>query len=230
MNDDHGLIGPYVLDALDDTDRHRFERHLTGCAVCREELGGLRATAARLGAAAAVRPPAALRDRVMAETAVTRQLPPRILTRPRLRRWTPPALLAAAALIAVALFAGVSGVGRGPESPARSGIDTVLAAPDARTVTGGLDTGGTATVVVSRSLDRAVVMTSGLPDAPHRHAYELWLMGPGDPRPAGLLHDPSGSHLMPALTDATHLGLTIEPDTGSAAPTTPPLLVLRLPA
>ncbi|TDB74977.1 zf-HC2 domain-containing protein, partial [Actinomadura sp. KC216] len=36
-HDPHDLAGPYVLDALGDTERRRFERHLSGCTTCADE-------------------------------------------------------------------------------------------------------------------------------------------------------------------------------------------------
>ena len=45
----HLLVGPYVLDALDDTETIAFEEHLRGCEDCRQEVSELRETAALLG-------------------------------------------------------------------------------------------------------------------------------------------------------------------------------------
>lgn len=232
--DPHALLAPYTLDALDDLERRRFEHHLAGCEGCAEELRGLRETTAMLGVAASVRPPAALRDRVMDEIARTRQLPPGS-GRPRSpRRWFPgPALLftAAAAVIAIALFAGFSllGGGSGPRHPDPK-LDAVLAASDARSVDVSLAGGGTGTLVVSRSQNRAAIAMSGLPDVPAGHTYELWLLGAGDPRPAGLMRETRGSRLIPSLDGATHLGVTVERAEGSPAPSGAPIFTLRLPA
>lgn len=77
MNDDiHTLTGAYVLDALSETERRRFELHVSRCSGCAEEVAELRDTAARLGSVAAVQPPAELRARVLSAVAKTRQLPP----------------------------------------------------------------------------------------------------------------------------------------------------------
>ena len=35
-------IGAYLLGALNDLERQAFERHLTGCSECRDELERLR--------------------------------------------------------------------------------------------------------------------------------------------------------------------------------------------
>jgi anti-sigma factor RsiW len=49
----HTLVGAYALDAVSPEERDDFEQHLHTCATCREELGGLQATAARLSVAVA---------------------------------------------------------------------------------------------------------------------------------------------------------------------------------
>ncbi|MFY9999572.1 MAG: zf-HC2 domain-containing protein, partial [Trebonia sp.] len=45
----HVLAGAYALDALDDAERDRFERHLRGCQACQNVVRGFAATAAALG-------------------------------------------------------------------------------------------------------------------------------------------------------------------------------------
>ncbi len=74
------LAGPCAMDALEGLDQARFERHLARCPECSWEGTGLRGAAARLATAAATRPRAALRERLLAETAWTRQQ--RLVTRP----------------------------------------------------------------------------------------------------------------------------------------------------
>src|SRR5207249_1272530 len=57
MRDDlHVLTGSYVLDAVSDTEREEFERHLQHCPTCDAEVRGLRETAARLALACAMTP------------------------------------------------------------------------------------------------------------------------------------------------------------------------------
>ena len=67
----HTLTGAYAADALSETDRLAFERHLDACPACDQEIRELTETAARLGSAVALPPPAALWDRVRAEAAVS---------------------------------------------------------------------------------------------------------------------------------------------------------------
>ena len=69
----HTLTGAYAADALSETERLAFERHLDACPACDQEVRELTETTARLGSAVALPPPAALWDRVRAEAAATRQ-------------------------------------------------------------------------------------------------------------------------------------------------------------
>ena len=75
-DDLHVLTGSYVLDAISETEREEFERHLQFCPTCDAEVRGLRETAARLALACAVNPPTRMEQQVLAATYRTRQLPP----------------------------------------------------------------------------------------------------------------------------------------------------------
>src|SRR5690349_23312005 len=79
----HVPTGSYVLDAISDTEREEFERHLQHCPACEAEVRGMRETAARLALACAVTPPARMEQQVLAATYRTRQLPPLSADRPR---------------------------------------------------------------------------------------------------------------------------------------------------
>ncbi|WP_220447250.1 anti-sigma factor, partial [Nonomuraea deserti] len=111
-------------------------------------------------------------------------------------------------------------------------VAAVLAAPDARTVRLPVTTGGTGTVVVSRSAGRMVFTSSGLRDLPGSQDYELWLTGPEGARPAGLLDRAAGGVTVPVvapLEGERRVALTVEPAGGSEKPTTSPIMVARLP-
>ncbi|MER5895319.1 anti-sigma factor [Streptomyces sp. NPDC001876] len=71
--DPHESSGAYALHALTEDERLDFERHLEECASCRREVAELQATAALLGRATAVAPPAALREEVLRKVADTPQ-------------------------------------------------------------------------------------------------------------------------------------------------------------
>jgi anti-sigma-K factor RskA len=248
----HTLAGAYAMDALDGQDRARFERHLERCEECTREVAGLHETTARLAGAAAVRPPDALKELLLAETARTRQLPP--VTSDATRRRAPagygarlarirarlraPRLAAAlagvAVLAAVAVWAGGTVIRSGPPVQSAVGHDvaTVLTAPDLTVLSGRVRSGGTATVMMSPRDRMLVFAVAGLRSLPGSQCYELWLMQPGADRPAGLLpmpkHGMSGPVVATGLRAGDRLGLTVEPSHGSRRPTSPMILVLAL--
>jgi anti-sigma-K factor RskA len=113
-------------------------------------------------------------------------------------------------------------------------IAAVLTAPDARIATAPTSVGGTAVVVVSRTQQKMIFTSSGLPALPSAKVYELWLLGPRSARPAGLLPPPSGGRTAPLLASGVaaddKVGVTVEPAGGTSSPTTTPIVVLTLPA
>jgi len=220
--DAHTLAGAYVMDAISEQDRARFERHLAGCQECGQEVASLREATARLGGASAVPPPPGLKERVMAAAAVTRQQPPvtaepdapartgavvRARTRAgawlRSLAWPGRLALAAAAAASVAVLAiavvfGASNGSIGQQlSQAHASsqqIAAVLTARDARMTAGPVAGGGTATIVMSHTRQALVFTAAGLHALPDSRSYELWLIGPAGTRPVGML--PAGSHGM----------------------------------
>ena len=236
----HTLAGAYALDALDGPDRARFERHAARCQECTREVTGLREATARLAAAAAAQPPAALKEALRTETARTRQLPPvtqgshatrRTRPRPGARRLAL-ALGGAAAVAAVTVWATASlGPPAGPPSSSQE-IATVLTAPDAVKLTAQVRTGGTATIVMSHHDGMLVFAAARLRRLPAAQHYELWLIGSGRDRPAGRLPAPShgmtGPVVASGLRSGDRLGLTVESATGTRRPTAPMILELTL--
>lgn len=218
----HTLSGAYAVDALDDEERARFEEHLAACASCRAEVADLRETAALL--AEPVEPPAALRERVLAEIAAVRPLPPVATTTGRRpRRWAR-ALAAAAAVVAVA-GGGTAVWDLTHTSSRQDPADRVIQARDAEAVSVDLANGASATVYFSRAEGRAAIVTRDLPSAPSGRVYQLWLQKDGRMVPAGLLRgDGHQARLLDGVLDgATAAGLTVEPAGGSEAPTTAPI-------
>jgi len=110
----------------------------------------------------------------------------------------------------------------------------LLAAPDARTVTGTVMTGGTATVVLSAVQHSVVVSTSGLAALPANRVYELWLITPtAAAYRAGLLPAAVSGRTAPVLASGFAagdvLGMTVEPAGGTPKPTTAVIMTLKLP-
>ena len=186
MRDDlHVLTGSYVLDAVSDTEREEFERHLQHCSACEAEVRGMRETAARLALACAVTPPARMEQQVLAATYRTRQLPPLSADRPRraLPRLVPRvprrlAMLAVAASVAAAVALGITQLSAQHQlDQARAtAIARVVTASDAHVATARTSAGGSVTVVTSAALREAVVSASGMAPA----AVQPRLPGVGD--------------------------------------------------
>jgi anti-sigma-K factor RskA len=253
--DAHTLAGAYAMDAISEPDRVRFERHLTGCDECTQEIASLREATARLGAATAAPLPAGLKERVMAAAAVTRQQAPaaepdspaRVGAMSKAGAWLgslawpgrlalAAAGAAATAALAVAVVFGVSNGSMQQQlnqaQASSQQIAVVLTAKDARMMTGSVAGGGTATIVMSHSRHALVFTAAGLHELPSSRGYELWLIGPAGTRAVAML--PRGSHGMTGpviasgLHEGDHLALTDEPAGGSSQPSAPMMLDVAL--
>lgn len=249
----HTLAGAYAMDAISAADRVVFERHLTGCQECAQEVAGLREATARLAVAAALPPPSGLKERVMTVAAMTRQQPPSAAEAharsgvpvivPWFRSLAWPGRLAAAAaaaatvaVLGAAVVFGVANSGmRHQLSQAQASsqqVAAVLTAKDARMMTGQVAGGGTATIVMSHARDALVFTAAGLHALPASRGYELWLIGPAGDRPAGMLppvsHDMTGPVIASGLRPGDHLALTAGPAAGASRPAAPVMLNIVL--
>lgn len=242
----HTLTGAYALHALPDDERREFERHLSDCEACTQEVRELSATAARLGLAVAESPPRELRERVLREITTVRQEAPshgrpgRTGGGARTGRWTTYAL--AACIAAAAAFGGVAVWQNQVAQDARQEANQaqrqneqlaqVLSAPDAKTSSGELTGGARGTVVVSQQENRAVFLASGMERPPSGKVYQIWFNDEGTMRSAGLM-DPAASDdavLLDGPVDrATGMGITVEPAGGSAEPTSDPVALMDFP-
>ena len=229
----HVLTGSYVLDAISETEREEFERHLQHCPGCEAEVRGMRETAARLALACAVIPPARMEQQVLAATYRTRQVPPLPAGRPRraMPRLVPRvprrlAMLAVAASVAAAVALGITQLTAQHQlDQARAtAIARVVTASDAHVATARTSAGGSVTVVTSAALREAVVSASGMAALPSSRVYQVWVMSPSGARSAGLMH--GSSLLASAVRPGDRIGVTVEPAGGTARPTTTPVAVL----
>jgi anti-sigma-K factor RskA len=255
--DPHSLAAPYALDALEPGERRRFERHLGRCDRCAAEVRALSEDAVRLAWSTAAAAPPGLRDRVLTAVRVTPQdpapgrdaprapaphlpahvwgtAPPPRARASRLRPLFAPlaTATAAASLVVAGLFAVQAGQTQdkldAEQARARE-IAHVLAAPDARATTDRDDRGRGIAVIASVSEGRAVVTLSGLGTPPGHHVHQLWLMRPGaQPHSLGLFRDDTPLVAAGLTRSATSLAVTVEPDGGSARPTTQPVVQLAL--
>ena len=223
----HALSGAYAVDALDDIERAQFERHLADCVECRAEVDSLREAAALLPETTTAVPSDALRERVLAGITTVRPLPPLTAETPTRRRsrFRPAALVAAAAAV-VAVGAGAvvwqPWDDETSQAPQLSAVDRVLQAEDAEEYVQEFPDGSTATLTRSKSLNRAVIVTSDMAPAPEGKLYELWLDHDGVMVPAGLMPAEADAVVMLEgdAADAEGAGISIEPaPNGSETPT-----------
>lgn len=237
----HLLTGAYASGALSDEEHDAFVEHLEVCGNCRVEVAELVATAALLGIAAAERPPAGFRERVMAEVATTRQLPPVVTTlaeakgrrASRQRRWT---LSAAASAVVLAVGLGAWGLSLNEDKQRSedlfSAVQEVQTAPDAKTMNA-VRGETTAVLTMAPSLGQMVFQTHGLKDAGDDRTYQVWLLGPGSQVRSMGTFDSNGDNTTQLMRGdprgATALAVTEEPAGGSQRPTTQPVLAMDLP-
>lgn len=225
----HALTGAYALDALDALERAAFEAHLPTCADCRTEVASLLEAAARLGAASAITPPAALLDAVRAEVERTAQVaaphaaraPLATATRPaRRRQW---ALLgAAAAVLVVAAGFGIRQVTthHDPLSAEQAEAVRIMAAPDMVSHDLGL---GSSHLVMSEEMGAAAVMGGDVPDPASGSVYQVWMLHADGSMAAGPTFLPHGGEVTTVvegeLSAVTAFMVTEEPPGGSEHPT-----------
>jgi hypothetical protein len=151
--------------------------------------------------------------------------------RPSARRRRPwlTAVVAAVVAFAVAVPSTIAWreSQRAVEAQARADrLTSLLAEPGAQVLAADVATGGTAVAVVTD--DAALVTATGV-DAPGAgEVYQLWVMQDGVPVPDGTTATTDG--VLEISTDAYRAGdalaLTVEPEGGSAAPTSEPVVVL----
>jgi anti-sigma factor RsiW len=238
-HDVHTLTGAYAADALPDDERRAFDEHLEQCSACRQEVAELTATTARLGAAVAEPAPEAMRERVLAEIARTRQVSPVVTSLHRRAKSQPwfrqPTGIAASLLLVVALGLGVfAGAESRRANDAEQRADQVTAIatdPHKAQAASDIKSGGEGMIIVSG--DRAIFRASDVKPLPSDRTYQLWIINDKGARSVGVLgRGDSGdiSKLVDGVSKTDQIGLTVEPGGGSDQPTTDPVLVLPVPA
>lgn len=241
----------YALDALDAGERLAIERHLEECSACRAEVERLRDEFALLAlSASGPTPPPRCRERLLD---AIRNEPRHATARPRRRSgvwlnalgWA----AAAAAMIVAVLLARqnqhLQAQLANLEARSAAAQQQLL---QARELAALLSSGSAEhfTLVASNTVpqpggkaiyDRAtgtlVFLASNLPAVPPQKAYELWLIpsSGGAPLPAGVFKpNAQGTATvikppLPTGLDAKTFAITIEPEAGSSAPTSQPIMV-----
>ena len=227
----------YSLGVLEGEEKQELDAHLTrNCETCQKNFkAALAMNAALLSFAPEARPRRRLKHRIRAGVGLERI------------RWGWAAALAAASMLALALWIGVQERRRSAAlAGARRVVFEVSAQRDRlQQALNFLD--DPATLPVSFGKDQpapprgnvlvnsqlgVLLIASNLPPAQSGRIYEMWMIPKGGaPRPAGLFQsEPAGTalHILSGPVDPATLGavaVTLEPDTGSPAPTTTPIIV-----
>ncbi len=224
MSEIHALSGAYAVDALDDDERAQFEEHLAGCPTCRSEVDSLRETAAVLAETTVAEPSTALRNRVLADIAGVRPLPPpagATVTElaPRRRRRVTTLLVAAAAAVAIGaggiVWQQVNDDGPGDR------VEQIQAADDVQRFTVPVGDGGSATVYRSEELNGAAIVTDDMPGAPSGSEYVLWLQHGSTMTPAGVMPSGSDNEVVFSGDAASANGAAVSVEDADTEPTQP---------
>jgi anti-sigma factor RsiW len=225
-------IGAYLLGALTDLERQAFERHVEGCAECREELERLRPAADALPRSVEqVEPPPALKASLMEvvdREARKRSGAPAAPQRRRRRIRLPslgglrPALVAGALALGLLAGFGVAQLGGGEDSR------TIAATVDE----GRLPDASASLRIQGDGENGAILRVQGLPPAGDDQDYQAWVQRDGRvvPQPAfDVGADGGGAAAVPDdLSGAEAVLVTREPQGGSRAPSEQPVIQVPL--
>jgi anti-sigma-K factor RskA len=234
-----GCFELHALGVLGEPERSEAEEHLRReCPNCSREMSRAREINAMVFATVPdVVPPARLRKRIMASVGAER---PRSWLSPWLT-WTGWAA-SAAAVAAIVLLWGTLQTERqdqqrsiaivkhmqGRMAQMESAV-RMMTEPDTRQVTFGKGPQGRVLMNPKRGV---LFLASNLPPAPEGRIYELWIIPKGGaPRPSGLFQSDAGGNAMHMVTGPIDIASTgafavsVEPEAGSPAPTTTPIIV-----
>ena len=233
----------YVLGALEPEQAVEIDAHLKdGCQECTAGVAeATRVAAALAGLAELAEPPAELRERVLASVRRRTQVTP--MKKPNRFSWLAPALAAACVLLAIA--AGWSGsqlsqvkeelaAVQGERNQLRSALE-ILSRSDTRAVQFGRAQSVPHGRVLANRGGGLVFVGSQLPRLAANRTYQLWLIpNTGTPRSAGVFRPNAAgdsvqvSQLAANPAENKAVAVSIEPDGGSPAPTTTPIIVVPL--
>jgi hypothetical protein len=240
------LAAGVAFDAVDVEEVKRVEEHAATCASCARELQDYREIASAIGSAVPqLDPPAVLQGRVMAAARRERQEGPKRRVTPlaRVRRLSPAWLVAAASLaFSVAALAWVAVLHNqvvALQADAQASRDRVarydhvvevLASDNLAIKTlhpAVQNMGSRGTLYMDPATGTGMVMCHNMPPLEAGHAYQVWFVRGNERISGGMLwpdRDGNGYTMIRVPNDVQSfdsIGLTDEPGSGSAWPTTP---------
>jgi anti-sigma-K factor RskA len=220
-NDPHDLLAAYALDALDDDERERFERHLADCEECTDQLAMLREPVAALAyAAEGPVPRNELRDRIIKSA----RAEPRaaVIKLPR-RNWALGAVAgvaAAAAVLAIGLGLWANSLSNSLDRERNKSVIQKLLEENATTKP---LIGANGSLIVAEN-GRAGLLVCELAGAPSAKTYEAWVISGKSPVPAGLFRGGNGCTsvlLTQRVPKNATVAVTLERAGGATSPTLP---------
>lgn len=206
------LLGAYVLNAVDEIEHRRVERHLRTCEACASEARLLGAPVGELALLPEL--PDDADELIEKITAALPWRPRKVLMR----------LSAGIAAVAVAA-AGFLGLALRDERARQDRIATVIAGAE-RSVAfdgqGGFD--GTGRLYLAGG--QAVLALDDMPAPGQERAWQLWALTSGEPTSMSVIEGEDRIvHLFEWEGRATAFAVTIEPAGGSPVPTSDPVLI-----
>jgi anti-sigma-K factor RskA len=248
MNDTHEQmlddVAVYALGTLPAADAARVREHLQTCAQCREEYAALAPAAAAIGLSAEAQPGDLLKARIMQ---AVRPPAPRAAVS-GWKRFGSPAYLVAAACLAFAVAIGainLSLIGQLHDSKATiaelemraGGYAHVLSEQESELADLSSDKAKRYEVKngqIVRVGDRLYLAMHDLPEPPTGKVYQAWTLPKGGktmvPAPTFVPDSHGGAIVQLPVNARTTavVAISIEPEGGSAAPTSKPLVVQAL--
>lgn len=236
-------LAAYAVGALDPDEHRAVDVHLASCARCCAQLAGYFETLATF--VPDEEPPPQIWTRIRAATATAEQdvpaaptdavapVPPARRMTPRRRRTTPrrwrisrPALVGmAAAIVAVALIAGVATFRTFRDDPPTAAERAQDALDDSDSTVVALDdpeSGTPVARVVVASSGAAYVLLDDLDPLPADQAYQLWRTEGTTPVSLGVLGPGTPDVVQVSVpTGTARLAISREPAQGSPTPTGP---------
>jgi anti-sigma-K factor RskA len=214
------LIAPYVLGAVEDEERAIVRAHILSCEECMKAADRHSEVTAWLdNEVDPAELPAGFTDRVMG-AAVPAASAAEVVPLRRQRRW--PYLAAAAMIVAITVLS-LSLFETRSDLQFQERVVGALVREDGMTLDG--STGAVGRMVPTS--DGGIFVASGLQDAPDDHTYQLWVIRGEQPVDAGVFDVENGVVALDvdaSLEGADGVAVTVEPDGGSAAPTSDPIL------
>ncbi len=236
VHDDYKeMIPARALSALDAAEERALNEHLKDCAECRKELEDWQATAATLSLTPdPVEPSPQVRERILSE--VRKEVSSKVIpirTASKRNIWSSFGSLGAIAAVVLfaALSIGLAVLWRQNQKLERSNEFVELVNTPGAKVSELRGTEPSQSATAKLAYDRAgraILMASKLPSVPQGKAYQLWfIVGNKPPMPGKtFVPDSAGNALLKdelprEAIDANVFAITVEPERGSNAPTSP---------